>query len=170
MVFLLCGLWHGAAYTFVLWGVFHGLLLIVERLGFARVLGRSPRLLRHVYAMGAVMVGWVLFRADDLGQALAFYRAMAGQSAADQAAPFLHLVNHEQMLAFLLAFLFATPLVEHLGGRLRQLLPTGPGGTLPRAAARLHTCWRVLSLAGLFVLCYVYVLAGTYSPFLYFRF
>ena len=84
--------------------------------------------------------------------------------------PFLHLVNHEQMLAFLLAFLFATPLVEHLGGRLRQLLPTGPGGTLPRAAARLHTCWRVLSLAGLFVLCYVYVLAGTYSPFLYFRF
>jgi alginate O-acetyltransferase complex protein AlgI len=170
VVFLLCGLWHGAAYTFVLWGVFHGLLLVVERLGFARVLGQSPRLLRHVYAMGAVMVGWVLFRAHDLGQALAFYRAMAGQSAADQALPFLHLVNHEQLLAFLLAFLFATPLVEHLAGRLRRLLPTGPGGTLPRAAARLHTCWRVLSLAGLFVLCYVYVLAGTYSPFLYFRF
>ena len=150
--------------------MFHGLLLIVERLGFARVLGRSPRLLRHVYAMGAVMVGWVLFRADDLGQALAFYRAMAGQSAADQAAPFLHLVSHEQLLAFLLAFLFATPLVEQVFGRLRRLLSAGSGDALLPVAARLRTGWRAVSLFTLFVLCYIYVLAGTYSPFLYFRF
>jgi hypothetical protein len=60
--------------------------------------------------------------------------------------------------------------VEHLGSRLRQLLPTGAHGPAGRSLARLHTCWRVVSLAGLFVLCYVYVLAGTYSPFLYFRF
>lgn len=120
--------------------------------------------------MAAVLAGWVLFRAHDPGQALAFYRAMAGQSAADQAAPFLHLVSHEQLLAFLLAFLFATPLVEQVFGRLRRLLAAGSGGALLPVAARLRTGWRAVSLFTLFVLCYIYVLAGTYSPFLYFRF
>ena len=170
VVFLLCGLWHGAAYTFVAWGLFHGVLLIVERLGLARVLRSLPRIVRHLYTVGAVMAGWVLFRADDMGQALAFFRAMTGLSTADQAAPFLHLVNHEQMISFLLAFLFATPLVEWLSGQLRQALPAGPDGIRQRAAARVHASWRVVSLFGLFALCYVYVLAGTYSPFLYFRF
>ena len=169
-VFLLCGLWHGAAYTFVLWGMFHGLLLVIERLGLGRLLARLPRPLRHLYTMAAVLAGWVLFRAHDPGQALAFYRAMAGQSAADQAAPFLHLVSHEQLLAFLLAFLFATPLVEQVFGRLRRLLAAGSGGALLPVAARLRTGWRAVSLFTLFVLCYIYVLAGTYSPFLYFRF
>lgn len=168
VVFFLCGLWHGAAYTFIFWGIFHGLLLIVERLGLGRLLKRSPRAVRHLYTMLAVMLGWVLFRADGMRQALLFLTAMAGLNTADQAKGLVQIITHEQMLSFLFGLLFATPLVEWLGKKMQT------GIALQRATPiillRLQSCWRALSLAALFVLSYMYVLAGTYSPFLYFRF
>src|SRR5215469_14568338 len=67
VVFLLCGLWHGAAWTFVAWGAAHGALLVIERLGLGRVLARAPRPVRHAYVLAAVMATWVLFRSNDLG-------------------------------------------------------------------------------------------------------
>ena len=167
-VFFLCGLWHGAAYTFVFWGLYHGMLLVIERLGLGRMLKRSPRLLRHLYTMLAVMIGWVFFRADGLRQAITMLIAMLGLNPAGEGKEFLQIVTHEQLVSFGLGLLFATPLVEWAGKRLRQRL----GSALPVPAVfRVLSCgWRGVSLATLFVLCYMYVLAGTYSPFLYFRF
>ena len=104
LVFFLCGLWHGASWNFVIWGLFHGAFLVVERL-LARGGGRkdashrragdlplsrgpdaSGALIRsgllHAYTMLVVMVGWVFFRADTLGGAIAFLKAMAGLSPA----------------------------------------------------------------------------------------
>ena len=77
IVFLLCGLWHnGAAWTFVIWGLYHGVLLIVERLGLGRWLERGPVLLQHGYTLLAVGVGWVLFRSDSIHQALSILGKM----------------------------------------------------------------------------------------------
>lgn len=167
-VFFLCGLWHGAAYTFIFWGMYHGLLLVIERLGLGRLLKHSPRLVRHLYTMLAVMIGWVFFRADGLRQALTMLTAMIGLNPADQGKELLQIVTHEQLVSFALGLLFATPLVEWIGQRLRQTLGTTlPSSTFSRSAGY---CWRGVSLVALFVLCYMYVLAGTYSPFLYFRF
>ena len=64
MVFLLCGLWHGAAWNFVLWGAWHGLFLVFERVGLNRLLARAPRMASWVYTV--IMGGWVLFRSRDL--------------------------------------------------------------------------------------------------------
>src|SRR5262249_35701539 len=61
MVFLLCGLWHGASWTFVLWGGFHGSWLVIERLGFTKALTAVPRLVAHAYTLLVVMLGWVIF-------------------------------------------------------------------------------------------------------------
>ena len=66
IVFFLCGLWHGASWTFVIWGLYHGTFLVMERLGLADRLMRLWRPLRHLYLLIVVMVGWVLFRADTL--------------------------------------------------------------------------------------------------------
>lgn len=76
VVFLLTGLWHGAAWQFIIWGVYHGLFLVIERLGFNKVLDKIPSAVRHVYAMVVVIVGWVFFRADDLPKALVYLRNM----------------------------------------------------------------------------------------------
>ena len=64
VVFFLCGLWHGASWTFVVWGLLHGAFLALERVGLATAVKRLPRVLRHGYLLGTVMIGWVFFRAE----------------------------------------------------------------------------------------------------------
>ena len=70
VVFLLCGLWHGAKWTFVVWGLYHGFFLILERAGLGSALQRIGSEFRHLYVILVVTVGWVFFRADDLSQAV----------------------------------------------------------------------------------------------------
>ena len=77
-VFFLCGLWHGASWTFAAWGLFHGAFLVVERMKAGRLIDSLWSPVRHLYTLLVVSVGWVLFRADTLPQAAAFLRAMAG--------------------------------------------------------------------------------------------
>ena len=76
-VFFLCGLWHGASWNFVAWGLFHGAFLVIERMGLGKLLASLPAAFGHVYTLAVVLVGWVFFRAETLGQAIEFLRAMA---------------------------------------------------------------------------------------------
>ena len=76
IVFFLTGFWHGAAWQFIVWGLYHGAFLIMERLGLRRIIDRLPKILRHVYTMTVVIIGWVFFRADDLGTAIMYIKAM----------------------------------------------------------------------------------------------
>ena len=82
LVFLLCGLWHGASWTFVVWGLYHGVFLMLERAGLAACVGMLPEPLRHAYAVLVVMVGWVFFRADTAGSAVTMLAAMGGAGGA----------------------------------------------------------------------------------------
>lgn len=76
-VFLLCGIWHGASLTFVVWGLYHGIFLILERVIGKRVdASKIPCILKHCYCLLAVIIGWVLFRADNLDQAFSFIERM----------------------------------------------------------------------------------------------
>ncbi len=76
VVFLLCGLWHGANITFIAWGIYNGLLLVIERLGFAKLLSRAPVVVQRIYLIFAVVIGWVFFRADSLDHAMAYLTRM----------------------------------------------------------------------------------------------
>ena len=76
IVFFLCGLWHGAAWNFITWGMIHGLFLIIERLGFEKVLKQLPRPLSHAYTLIGVMLAWVFFRADDWTHAVLYIKVM----------------------------------------------------------------------------------------------
>ena len=75
-VFALCGLWHGASWNFIVWGLYHGLFLTMERAFLDRLLLKIWTPLRHIYAILAIAIGWVFFRADDLPRALHFIQAM----------------------------------------------------------------------------------------------
>ncbi|GJM20771.1 MAG: alginate O-acetyltransferase [Planctomycetota bacterium] len=79
IVFLLCGLWHGAKWTFVIWGLWHGLFLILERSGAGRLLHVLPSPARRLYALLVVLLGWVLFRADDLSSAWSLLSQPGGE-------------------------------------------------------------------------------------------
>lgn len=82
-VFFLCGLWHGANMTFVLWGLYNGLFLILERLFLKDVLLKLPKVLTHFYALIVVLVGWVIFRADSVDHALEYLKVMFSLSNID---------------------------------------------------------------------------------------
>jgi len=167
LVFFLCGLWHGASWNFVIWGLFHGAFLVFERLGLLTLLGRLWAPLRHVYLLLAVMVGWVFFRAEDLQDAVAFLAAMAGLGAA-QPTPYAvgFYLTPELLLALLAGTIGALPIVPALARwRERQ----------EQAARNAPLTWAtdiagVGALLVLLLASIVQMAARTYNPFIYFRF
>lgn len=168
IVFLLCGLWHGASWAFAVWGLFHGGFLIVERLGLSRILERTPRVLRHVYLLLVVMVGWVFFRATSFSHAIGYLTAMAGL-AGDAGPEFpISLYLDKGLWIVLIAGAFgALPLVPWLHDQLKRdeapigWRPAFRGGVSFAATAGLMVTFAA-SLAAMS--------AGTYNPFIYFRF
>ena len=77
-VFVLCGLWHGTSWNLVVWGLYHGTFIVLERAGLALTIKQLPAPLRHVYLIVVVMIGWVFFRAESVVAALVFLNALAG--------------------------------------------------------------------------------------------
>ena len=167
-VFFLCGLWHGASWNFVIWGLFHGAFLVIERLGLATSLRRLWRPLRHVYLLLVVMVGWVFFRADTLPGALGFLAAMAGRAATAPTPFTVQWYVTPLLLATLLAGIIGSMPIGPTLNRWRQTLAANS----PDAAA---PSWPVaiasVSVVGLVLLAsIVQIAARTYNPFIYFRF
>jgi alginate O-acetyltransferase complex protein AlgI len=154
-VFVVCGLWHGAGWTFLLWGVWHGAFLVLERTVLGRILAQLPGALRWAYTLAAVMGGWVLFRAADPSQAWRIYRALLG--GGDRAG--LGFEAHLALDRVAMIALVAGCLVATLPRWVRRPV-TGPLG----AAMDTGLVYGLLALA------LITVAAGTYSPFLYFRF
>jgi alginate O-acetyltransferase complex protein AlgI len=162
-VFFLCGLWHGASWNFVIWGLFHGTFLVLERLGLGALLKRAAPSARHAYLLLVVMVGWVFFRADDLPAAMLYLKAMFG-------------LGDGQMPAVRLTW-FLTP-------EVRIALVAGIVGSMPvipalkEAAERAASSWRgwaaeaagTLALIAVFAAALLQVAARSYNPFIYFRF
>jgi alginate O-acetyltransferase complex protein AlgI len=166
LVFFLCGLWHGAAFNFVVWGLWHGAFLVLERTGLGRGLERRTPLLRHAYVLLVVLVGWVFFRAPDLGYALSYLGAMAGLQAGAPLAWHVDLWLDPVLAAALLAgFVGSVPWVQELAAWHAQLEARGR-----------RTLGIALELAGTGALALVLLgsilelAAGSYNPFIYFRF
>src|SRR5574344_1756132 len=85
MVFFLCGLWHGANMTFVVWGLYNGLFLVLERLFLGDLLSKVPKFIGHAYAIIVVLIGWVFFRAENLSHAIEYLSVMFGLSGTQNA-------------------------------------------------------------------------------------
>ncbi len=157
VVWLLTGVWHGAGWTFLLWGMFYFVLLWAEkRLGLAQ---RLPVPVRWAYTMLAVDLAWVLFRAADLPQAAAFLGAMFGQApggASGGAALWLGEYGAELAAGFVLACATA----RWLGRKLRACWPLAP----------LLDCCYALGLAAVLLVCTALLVKGSYDPFIYFNF
>jgi alginate O-acetyltransferase complex protein AlgI len=163
-VFALCGLWHGASWLFVLWGLWHGLFLVLERAGLGALLARLPRPAGHAYALAVVLVGWVLFRSADLGQAWDLLAAMAGGGAAAPAPA--EPLDSLHLLALIACPLFALP----VAARVRALLGDRGDPALRAWCAASLAGPRLLGLALVLAYCLAQVARQSYNPFIYFRF
>ena len=149
VVWALTGIWHGANWTFLLWGLFYFLLLLIERLtGFPEKMGR----LAHVYGLVAIVVGWTIFRSDTLGGAIHYLGMMGGVGSLgllDET--FLYYIESSYVV-LAMGMLFSCPIIKVL---------------------RTYNGWRLaepIGVVGLFLLSLVHTISSTYNPFIYFNF
>jgi alginate O-acetyltransferase complex protein AlgI len=168
IVFFLCGLWHGASWTFVVWGFYHGIFLVLERTGFGAILEKVPRPVRHLYALLIVMVGWVLFRANTFPEAANYLAALVGHHA-DHAPPLARYLGNEALCAIVLGVFFSFfqwNVFKKICIQRTAKLP-GTAGTITRVLG--HAIETVAVLA-LLLISFAWLAGGTYNPFIYFRF
>ena len=169
LVFVLCGFWHGASWNFILWGLWYGLFLVLERLEFGQVLRKAWRPLRHAYALAVVVAGWVLFRADDLSHALHYFVSLLGLNAPTTGQYYLELyVDYEMLLTLVIGVVGAMPVATFLKNLTSNSVKSL--GRWSQAAAWSFSLVHLLFLGSLFLLSCMAVAGGTYNPFIYFKF
>ena len=170
LVFFLCGLWHGASWNFVIWGIFHGGFLVLERAGLAERLENTFRPLRHLYVLAIVLCGWVFFRAETLPQGMAFLAALVGMASGDGIVHHVDLyVNRLLVFAVILGIVGSTPLwpaLKQWQDNKAQLLQPQRRAIFDGVTVVFTQSALVLIL----LLSALLVAAGSYSPFIYFRF
>lgn len=156
IVWFLTGLWHGAAWNFVAWGLYYGLILILEKYFLSRVLERLPAVIRHIYSLVLVLIGWVFFFSPTLGGAVDYIQLMFGVGAnglVDSEGLYLLTTN---LLLLILLVIGSTPIVH----RAYERVMAGRGKILANCVV----------YTAMFLLCIAYLVTETYNPFLYFRF
>ncbi len=168
VVFLLCGFWHGASWNFIVWGLHHGVFLIMERAGLGTYLGKRPVWLQQSYTLLVVMTAWVWFRANDLPHALNMLKAMLGGSSPVVLSIHTHLALQPLTIIALVAGVFFA-----LGPSRKERLSLPSFQWLPPLVLNNSKVLAVADTLVIFSLLLLSVLAvasGAYNPFLYFRF
>ena len=155
VVWAATGIWHGASWNYVIWGLYFFVLLLVEKLWLGRLLSQLPKVVQHVYTLFFVLVSWAIFALEDFGQLGAYLKVMFGMGGA----PLLDSAFGYYLASYLPILCVAAVASTNAGASLYH--------KLPRAAAQAACA--VLVVIGL-VVCSGYMVDGTYNPFLYFRF
>lgn len=160
-VWSLTGLWHGSSWNFVLWGAYYGVLLLAEKMIFARILNKIPALFGHIYALLAVMIGWAVFRMESMAGITGLLGALFGLHGMSSIT-FLEGVSVWQgkyILAALIGCVASMPVVPALRKQLAK-----------RKTAVMAVMAADLMLIALFLLSVVSLVSGGFNPFIYFRF
>lgn len=159
VVFLISGLWHGAAWNFVVWGAYHGLFLVLERLFLLRVYKKAGRLVSTVWVFFLTLVGWVLFRSDSLAQSVSFLKSMFGAGENALAVSFDDKFYTILALAAFFSFIAYSRKVEK---RQEWLYDKNK-----RAGMLVLMTFTALVF---YVVCLGFVSSSGFNPFIYFRF
>ena len=178
IVFLVCGFWHGANWTFVVWGALHGLFLVLERAGLGRVLARLPSPVSWLYAMAVVVFTWVFFRSNDLASAGAYLSALAGRGAAGEGVLAAgEMIDLQALIVLALgaavsfgAFTRLTADWTLRANQSRGLVHPGIDSLRIGAEGAPILVARLALLVAIAVLACARMATGAYNPFIYFRF
>ena len=160
-VWMLTGLWHGASWNFVVWGIYYGCLLLIEKFFLKKLIDNDPAIISHVYCMLAVIIGWVLFASRDIESAAAYLGVMSGASGnvlVDNA--FIYYLKSNAVM-LVISLLFST-------GIFREIFE--PEEISDKIRTRVSHSAAVILHAFILFMSTAYLVTETYNPFLYFRF
>lgn len=163
IVWSLTGIWHGANWTFMTWGLYYGILIAIEKAFLEKLLYKLPRVFRHVYLLLLVMIGWVFFRSENIAQATEFIKVLisVNNNPLYNNAFLIYIDNSVYII--LLSIIFATPIVP----KLKEIL-TSKNKKL--VESNIVYCFHSTYLMLLMFAVVVILINSTYNPFLYFRF
>lgn len=157
IVFFATGLWHGASYNFILWGLFHGFFLIIERIFLGKLLEKNKlKFINRIYTILVFILGWVLFRANNLNHALELYKIMF--SYKESVYTVRYFFYPQTLACFIFGILFC--------GLFQSLFPKIKNAVF---SSKVYILESVIQFILLFI-CIMYLVNGTYNPFIYFRF
>ncbi len=158
IVFLVTGFWHGAAWNFIFWGLWHGMFIIFEKMtGWHKKEGRLIATIQHIYCIFIFVIGWVIFRAENLPYALQYLKNMFGlikEHTITYELPYY--VDNAEIVAFVVAFVCSIPIFAKISE--------------PKNNRAVYQCVINLWLMFLFIVSTAFIAVSTYNPFIYFRF
>lgn len=162
LVWMLTGIWHGAGWNFLFWGLWFAVFLILEKLFLGEFLANSPGVFGRIYTLAVVLIGWVFFALEQPGEILSYLQAMFGMGGVGLVNSQALYLGSEYLVLLLIALIACLPLGSRLVHRLKSS-KTGPAMALYRLGEKvIPTALLVLSVA--------YLVDASYNPFLYFRF
>ncbi len=154
IVWTLTGVWHGAGMNFVFWGVYYALILIFEKGFLMKYLEKIPGIIRNIYTMILVLIGWVLFASSNFTQALSYIGAMFGISNGGFSDDFFIYNLSSYKVLLVVSLIAATPLPKKLWEKI----------------SKGRVSYTFVAVAVALILCVAYLIDSSYNPFLYFRF
>ena len=162
VVWFCTGLWHGASWNFILWGLYYGLFICLEKLFLGKTLEKLPRICRHIYLLLITVIGWVIFYFVDMGRLGQYLKAMFGIGIDKLWDSHIQITIMNNIFWFLLAILFCMPVVAKLKRFISQRLSS-------INISALLFCQSFMNVI-LLLVCTAMLVGQSYNPFLYFRF
>jgi len=163
VVWALTGLWHGASWNFVAWGMYFGVILILEKLWILKWLEKCPALVGHLYSLILIVLGWVIFALTDFGQMSEYMQVMFGGASAFIDGDFKYLA-WSRIWVLIACAIGSTPLVKLVCGRIAGTLSGVKNGEVILGVLETVVLLSILALS------IAFLVSGSYNPFLYFRF
>lgn len=160
VVWALTGLWHGAAWNFVIWGGMFAVILVFEKIYLKKVLDRMPAVFSHIYVILLVVISFVIFNADNVLQAYGDIGGMFGAAGIPLVTTEAVYYLKSYAVIFIMGFAGATPVIGKCAGRLRNSLKYG----------KLSQIFEPVIMVVLLLVCTAFLVDGSFNPFLYFRF
>ena len=158
IVWMLTGLWHGASWNFIIWGIYFGIILILEKFVLKKYLEKMPNFLRHLYSILLILIGWLIFAFEDMNVLLEYSKRLFGFETRFIDNDFLFFIKN-YLVFIVIAMIFSTPITRIIKEKI--------------AKARYKNIYNIgifISFIFLFMIVISFLVSDTYNPFLYFRF
>ncbi|MHC1681707.1 MAG: MBOAT family protein [Clostridiaceae bacterium] len=159
IVWALTGVWHGANWNFIIWGTYFGVLLLLEKFIISKILKKLPVAVSHIYALIFIIIGWVIFRAEDLvfikTYLIKMFDFTSGNIIDNQA--MFYITTYK--LEFIIGIIFSMPVLTFINGKLKN-----------NSLKNITYYGEPIVMISLFVLCLMYVMNSNFTPFIYFKF
>lgn len=160
VVWMLTGLWHGASWNFIIWGIYFGVILIIEKYCLNKVLEKLPRVIRNIYTMFIVMISFIIFSSDDISSALVVIKGLFSFSSLKFSNDFIIYYIRSYGVILIGGLVLCTPLIKNVINKLRE----------NKILNYIINIFEVIILVLILVVITSMLIDSSYNPFLYFRF